>query len=305
MKWEKQGLIFNPEYIANQGLTCALMPIVELLDNEKDIVRVYYSPRDKDNKSQLYFFDCQITNPQNIIQIGQSPVYTHGCYGAFDDCGVTPGSFSEVNGKKVYYYTGWSLTRTVPMNNSIGIALFNSESEQFERIGSGPIMTRTLQEPFSCASPFVLKEKSKYKMWYASMDEWRERENDYLHIYNLKYAESNDGVNWSRANQVVLDYADDTEYAFGRPFVLREDNKYKMWYAVRGEFYRIGYAESDDGVAWKRLDHLAGIDVSPSGWDSDMIEYPFIFDHKNQRYMFYNGNGYGKTGIGLAKLIES
>lgn len=77
-----------------------------------------------------------------------------------------------------------------------------------------------------------------------------------------------------------------------------------MWYAVRGEHYIIGYAESNDGYTWTRKDHLAGINVSESGWDSEMIEYPFIFDHKDNRYMFYNGNGYGRTGIGLAILSK-
>jgi hypothetical protein len=72
-----------------------------------------------------------------------------------------------------------------------------------------------------------------------------------------------------------------------------------MWYSYRGKNYRIGYAESDDGLNWKRKDEDAGIDVS------EMIEYPFVFDHKGGRYMLYNGNGYGKTGIGLAVLGKS
>ena len=75
-----------------------------------------------------------------------------------------------------------------------------------------------------------------------------------------------------------------------------------MWYSFRGLSYRIGYAESDDGRKWERLDSQAGIDVSTTGWDSEMIEYPFVFDHKGQRYMLYNGNGYGKTGFGLTVL---
>jgi hypothetical protein len=75
-----------------------------------------------------------------------------------------------------------------------------------------------------------------------------------------------------------------------------------MWFCARGQAYRIGYAESDDGVAWTRMDEAAGIDVSESGWDSDMIEYPFVFDHKGDRYLLYAGNGFGRTGFGLAIL---
>jgi hypothetical protein len=50
------------------------------------------------------------------------------------------------------------------------------------------------------------------------------------------------------------------------------------------------------------MDSRAGIGVSASGWDSEMIEYPFVFDHAGARYMLYNGNGYGKSGFGIAVL---
>jgi hypothetical protein len=50
------------------------------------------------------------------------------------------------------------------------------------------------------------------------------------------------------------------------------------------------------------MDDQAGIDVSDSGWDSDMICYPRVFSHVGRLYMLYNGNGYGKTGFGLAVM---
>ena len=79
-----------------------------------------------------------------------------------------------------------------------------------------------------------------------------------------------------------------------------------MWYSykITPATYRIGYAESVDGISWQRMDEKAGIDVSEAGWDSEMIEYAFVFNHKDHKYMLYNGNGYGDTGIGLAVLEE-
>ncbi len=75
-----------------------------------------------------------------------------------------------------------------------------------------------------------------------------------------------------------------------------------MWYSYRGGdcTYRIGYAESSDGLQWIRMDETIGMDVSNNGWDSEMVCYPFVFDHKDITYMLYNGNSYGKTGMGLA-----
>ena len=42
------------------------------------------------------------------------------------------------------------------------------------------------------------------------------------------------------------------------------------------------------------------IDVSPGGWDGEMIGYPCVFEHRGRRYMLYNGNRYGATGFGAA-----
>jgi len=50
------------------------------------------------------------------------------------------------------------------------------------------------------------------------------------------------------------------------------------------------------------MDNNVGIEVSESGWDSEMIQYPYVFNHKGNKYMFYNGNGYGANGAGLAVL---
>ncbi len=136
------------------------------------------------------------------------------------------------------------------------------------------------------------------------MDKWVRLGDEVRHYYNIKYAESMDGLYWNREGRVCIDYECEDEYAFGRPFVMRENGIYKMWYAFRGERYKLGYAESPDGLNWKRKDNEVGLEVSLNGWDSEMVEYPFIFDFKGERYMFYNGNGYGKTGIGLAKLCR-
>ena len=34
-------------------------------------------------------------------------------------------------------------------------------------------------------------------------------------------------------------------------------------------------------------------------------EHPFVFVHKEQRYMLYNGNGFGESGFGLATWVNA
>src|SRR5574341_2484043 len=74
---------------------------------------------------------------------------------------------------------------------------------------------------------------------------------------------------------------DKRESALARPSVLRDGKTYRMWYSYKdaGADYTIGYAESPDGLTWTRLDHAAGISRSAEGWDSEMIEYGFVFAH--------------------------
>jgi hypothetical protein len=138
-------------------------------------------------------------------------------------------------------------------------------------------------------------------MWYTCFSRWG-RAGEPKHQYVIKYAESSDGVNWRRPGIVCIDAADASEYAIGRPSVLRRDGFYHMWYSYRGAAYRIGYAWSEDGITWTRRDDLAGIDVSASGWDSESICYSHVFEWHNTLYMLYCGNHYGRDGLGLAVL---
>lgn len=108
-------------------------------------------------------------------------------------------------------------------------------------------------------------------------------------------------------HSIAITFKDETEYAIARPCVLKPgeffgDGLYRMWYCYRGDQYRIGYAESRDGIGWARKDDGVGIDVSESGFDNEAVCYPCVFADKGSLFMLYNGNEYGRTGFGLAVL---
>jgi hypothetical protein len=158
-------------------------------------------------------------------------------------------------------------------------------------------------DPISLSYPWVIKcEEVGYKMWYGSTVSWETENGEMLHVINN--ATSSGGHQWDRHGQAIPHKLGVVQ-AFSRPSVLQDENGYHMWFSYRngsGEKYRMGYAHSIDGKKWELALQDAGINVSQDGWDSEMIEYPFVFDHKEQLYMLYNGNGYGKTGFGLAVL---
>jgi hypothetical protein len=204
------------------------------------------------------------------------------------------------NGSSRYlYYLGWNLGVTVPWRNAIGLAISPDGDSRFEKVSRAPVVDRNETDPFSISYPWVMHEGGRWRMWYGSNLDWGAGVQADM-AFVVKYGESDDGVHWRRDGVIAIGHNSPGEYAIARPCVLKDEARYRMWYSHRGPAYRIGYAESDDGIRWGRMDEDVGIDVSASGWDCESIEYAYVFRHRQRLYMLYNGNGYGKTGFGLA-----
>jgi hypothetical protein len=300
-QWRKKGLIFEPQGNLAWMVTHSALPVVDPME---DYYRVYVSGRDEKGRAQIGHFEFNVENPQQIVRVSDNPVIGLGPLGSFDDSGVTSSWVVNQNGRKYQYYSGWSLGGTVPFYFFIGLAVSDDGGESYRKISNSPVLGRHEIDPYLTASPCVLVENGVWRMWYVSGTKWQIENNKPKHFYHIKYAESPDGVHWVRKGIVCIDYKSPDEYVIARPCVVKKDGIYQMWYSHRGEAYRIGYAESEDGLRWIRKDEEVGIDVSESDWDSQMICYPYVWEHKGEHYMLYNGNGYGKTGIGLAILSE-
>jgi hypothetical protein len=295
--WVKKGLIFSPGPTHDWLQTHAALPVV---DQHEDFHRVYFSSRDASGRARVGFLDLNLENEPAIRHISPTPAIGLGPLGAFDDSGVTTSWIVNHEGRKYHYYSGWSLGVTVPFYFYVGLAISSDRGQTYHRVSPAPILDRSEVDPYLTASPCVLREDGRWRMWYVSGTGWEMKDDRPRHRYHIKYAESADGIHWVREGIVCIDYGSEEEYAIARPCVLKAGGIYQMWYSSRGESYRIGYAESADGIKWTRKDEQSGINVSDSGWDSEMIEYPYVFEYGGRYYMLYNGNGYGKTGIGLA-----
>lgn len=294
--WKKKGLIFAADGRHDWLHSHAALPV---WDRAGDRHRIYFSSRDERGRAQVGFFETD-ANFERVTRVSRRPVINLGPLGAFDDSGVTTSWIVNHNDKKYHYYSGWSLGVSVPFYFFIGLAISEDGGETYERVSPAPILERTDVDPYLTASPCVLVEDGRWRMWYVSGTEWEMKDDRPRHRYHIKYAESRDGINWQRDGLVCIDYQSDEEYAISRPCVVKDGSLYRMWFAARGSSYRIGYAESVDGLTWTRNDRESGIDVSATGWDSEMVAYPYVFRHDGHLYMLYNGNDYGKTGIGLA-----
>jgi len=302
MRWKKLGQLYCPALVHPKLVSHAANPLAIFL--ERDVYRVYFSGRDLQNRSSVGFVDVDIVK-RDIVYIHDKPVLEFGTENSFYSHGVSIGSCYEADSRRYILFMGWQCPPGGHWRGELGrLELQPDFSLRID--GNEPLMSVDTVDPISLSYPWVIREgKENYRMWYGSTVTWDAGNGEMLHV--IKHADSSDGRRWQR-NGLAVPYTLGTAQAFSRPAVLGNPNDgYHMWFSYRsgsGEKYRIGYACSRSGVSWNlRLDDV-GIDVSPSGWDAEMIEYPFVFDHKGQRYMLYNGNGYGRTGFGLAVLVD-
>lgn len=311
MKWEKKGLIFNPEENnLNWIKSYAALPVCDLVSD--NVLRIYFSTRDLKGRSIPTYIDVNPENPKQILNVSPKPILNLGDQGTFDDNGIMPSSIVNFEEKKYLYYIGWNPQVTVSYRLSIGLAI-SEDGVNFKKYSLGPILDRDKHEPFFNTAPNVIIDKGIWKMWYVSCTGWKNIKDWPEPFYLIRYAESKDGINWERKNVECIGY-DDFTHAIGKPCVFKKDDMYHMVYSYRNSVdyridseksYRLGYATSNNGIDWERKDNEIELKHPSEDWESIMQEYSTTYIHKGKRYLIYNGNSFGKTGFGYAILKEN
>lgn len=301
MKWIKKGLIYGPDGKSSWAKHSALQPTPILLDDET--IRVYAGFRDEQGVSRIGHVDVDANNPSVVLKVSEKPVLDVGMPGTFDENGVVPCAIIERDNKLYLYYAGYQLGQKVRFYGFAGLAISDNGGDSFKRYSKVPIMDRTDEALFFRAIHSMIFDDGVWKVWYGAGSEFIKGKTKTLPSYNIRYIESNDGINFERKGIVCIDIKED-EYRVGRPYVIKTETDYKMFYGsgTESKTYALAYAESKDGIKWVRKDEKIGIYLSKSGWDSQMMAYPSVLHYKTNVYMFYNGNNYGESGFGYAVL---
>jgi predicted GH43/DUF377 family glycosyl hydrolase len=302
MKWRKLGRIFEAAGQRPWMQSHCSMPFAERADS--DTFRLWFSPRDAANRSHIAWLEIDIRNPETILRISETPVLAPTSAGAFDYRGAAASCITEADKRRRLYYIGWSDDGRDPYHIAIGLAESQDGGLSYVRHPDNPVLDRNAADPTMVSTPYVLPTDDGWRMWYLSVTDWPDPTRQ--PHYDLRQAVSADGLTWQTDPTPCVTFHHPTEIAIARPSVLKDGETWRMWFCHRGTdyAYRIGYAESSDGVNWSRRDEQAGITVSKAGWDSEMVAYPHVFDHGGNRYMLYSGNGFGRGGMGLAVLEQ-
>jgi hypothetical protein len=296
--WRRVSHLGNPAGSTPWAVTHAALPAVAKVDDDR--IELFASSRDEAGRARIGRCRLTIDPSPSLSGFDTRPVLDVGPLGSFDDSGVTMSCVVHQGRTRYLYYTGWTRGVSVPFYLFIGLAISHDEGLTFHRISNAPLLDRGPGDPFLTASPFVTIEGGRWRMWYVSGTRWEATGGGPRHYYHIKYSESHDGIAWERPAPIAIDYEAADEHAFARPCVLRDGDAYRMWYSFRGDKYRIGGAISRDGIVWTRRDDEMGLRAGGDSWESDMVAYPWVFDWQDRRYMLYNGNDYGRTGLGLA-----
>ncbi len=312
--WRKLGRIFNPVDVKGKVWLneYSQAPATLIFDN---FVRVYFSCRSKRDEfgqvvSYSAYVDLERKNLFNIINIAPEPVLKLGKKGCFDEFGTYPMSVIKKNNNIWVYYAGWTRCESVPFNTAIGVAISKNGGVTFDKLGDGPILSYSPDEPFILSGPKIRKFNDHYYLFYIYGSKWLLVNGNPEMSVQIRMAKSTDGLTWVKANKNLISVKINENECQASPDVFYKNGKYHMFFCYwdpitfrETKSRRIGYAYSSDLINWTRNDLKAGIDVSEEGWDSEMIAYPHVFELDGKIYMFYLGNEVGRFGFGLAELV--
>lgn len=312
--WKKLGKVFTPQDVTGRDWLreFAQAPSTLVLD---DVVRVYFScrpPADAQGQYVSYsaYVDLDRQDLFRIRQVAEQPILALGGLGEFDEFGTYPVSVIPAGQELRAYYGGWTRCESVPFNVAIGCARSTDGGRTFEKLGRGPVLSYSQDEPFVISGPKIRRFEDTWFLWYIAGRKWKMVDGRAEPVYKIRMATSDDGLNWKKLGRDLINSRIEEDEAQASPDVFYAHGRYHMFfcyryssgYRSRERGYRIGYASSSNLLDWVRDDSKAGIDVSPTGWDSEMVSYPHVFGLDGQTYMAYLGNQVGREGFGLAVL---
>ncbi|MAB86835.1 MAG: hypothetical protein CML51_05995 [Rhodobacteraceae bacterium] len=317
MKIERLGKIFDPtQHLLPLGCEAYAQSPQTLVFN--DYVRIYFSTRARDQGGKFLSHVAYVDvdhKLERILDVSHQEIIPLGALGCFDEHGIFPFHVLHRGDEIFAYTTGWSRRTSVSVETGVGLAVSNNHGKTFTRVGNGPILTASLNEPFLVGDAFVRFFNNQFHMWYMYGVEWRPflQDGQAERIYKIGHATSTDGINWEKTagTQIIADALGPDE-SQALPSVIEADGAYHMFFCYRESFdfrqangrgYRIGYARSEDLIRWHRTDTALAMGIPDGDWDSEMQAYPHIFNLGGRLILLYNGNEFGRFGFGAAEVF--
>lgn len=312
--WVPRGLIFRCSDWELDGkiMRFAQSPQALVFDSH---VRVYFSTRvphasGSGWKSIPAYCDYSL-NLDSILSPPKAIDYSPSELGAFDEDGIFPFSPFRIDGKIFALTTGWSRRVSVDVETGVGLMESTDGGTSFQRVGTGPVLSASIDEPFLVCDGFVLVTPDQQSIFYSYGISWLPDPHNgvWERTYKISQVKIGDILRppLGSGRQILPDSRGKLE-SQALPTVTQHENRFHMAFCHRGTFdfrdkreemYDLGYASSEDGESWTRDDRTFSFERTT--FDSEMRCYPNIFTIGNKLYLLYNGNNFGIEGFGLAE----
>jgi hypothetical protein len=265
-----------------------------------DRVRLFYAACDTDMRARVFFADFEREPPFRVIGRSPGPVLDLGPPGAFDCDGVNATQAFEAEGRLALLYVGWRRgPAETPYTLFAGTAFSDDAGGRFDRTGA-PLLAPCAGERLFRTAAFIEPRPDGYRMIYIGGDAFvGGADGKRLPIYSLRELESSSLWDWKAPSRVLMAPAEG-EIGFGRPVSYQTGGDRRLMLSVRTEAgYRLVETarEFDPGA---RPAMYEVIQRPFEDWEREMICFGAPCRAGDYELLFYNGNGYGRSGAGLA-----
>lgn len=285
---EQMGLSLN---------SYAQMPTPQL---EGEFLKVFFSSRNLSGQSVPH----QVTLDSRNFRVAFKAIpleIPFGELGSFDLDGLMPSSVISISGDTHLYYVGWIKGNSTPYQLGIGLAKKLNGLDDFTKVGLGPILDRSLENPFFVTTPHVFPVQGGYKMLFSSGRGWKKYDSRVESLYGVKEAYSSDGINWSEFKKV--NFGESVTECIARPFYSNSH----IYISRRDAF---DFRKSSKGYRIEVYAHQIGMDLTKcvSLWNDEIQDhsdraYSSIIEIEQRRFVLYNGTSFGKHGFHVAEEV--
>jgi len=185
------------------------------------------------------------------------------------------------------YYMLYSGTNGSTWN--IGLAN-SADGKVWTKYPGNPVMSISPTTFYSVAisGTSILYDNGIFKAWFTGYDGSFTR---------IGYASSANGITWTVNSNCVVNTGTTGTWDYlgvAFPSVIKDNGIYKMWFSgYDGTTWRIGYANSSDGINWEKYEQNGVeepvLDVSVSGADTDGVYGQSVVKDQNVYKMYYTG----------------
>jgi hypothetical protein len=302
--WRKLGRVLEASG-APLSRTHAMLPTPYPM---ADRVRVFYASCDSDLRGRVFLADFEPQPPFRLMGRSADPVLDVGPPGAFDCDGANPSQAFDADGRLALLYIGWRRGAPDAPYTLFGAAAFSDDQGQSFVRAEAPMLPPRPGERLFRTAPFIERRPDGYRLLYIGGDDFvPAQDGRVLPIYSLMELRSTALWRWDQTPAVLM--SPDTaagEIGFGRPVAFEAaDRTRRLMLSVRT---RSGYrlVETTRDIAPGTRPAMRDVIPGPAEpWEREMTCFGAPCIANGYELLFYNGDGYGRTGMGLAWRPDS